>query len=219
LLPQNIAMVAGFLLAPRLVRRFRPAHVMAAGLLVSAGGLLLLTSVHGAGDPYPVVGGLVLANGGIALPMALVANLILGSAPPEKAGSAAAISETGGEFGVALGIATLGSLATAVYRDQIADTIPPSIPTAAAATARNSITAAVNAANGLPAGPAAQLLDAARESFTVGLNAAAGVGAFLFVALAVLATVLLRHVEPFEKTAEVDEAEATPVAAEASPQP
>jgi MFS transporter, DHA2 family, multidrug resistance protein len=77
----------------------------------------------------------------------------------------------------------------------------------------------VNAANGLPAGPAAQLLDAARESFTVGLNAAAGVGAFLFVALAVLATVLLRHVEPFEKTAEVDEAEATPVAAEASPQP
>ena len=51
-------------------------------------------------------------------PDAVAANLILGSAPPEKAGSAAAISETGGEFGVALGIATLGSVATAVYRDQ-----------------------------------------------------------------------------------------------------
>ena len=51
-------------------------------------------------------------------PDAVAANLILGFAPPEKAGSAAAISETGGELGVALGIATLGSVATAVYHDQ-----------------------------------------------------------------------------------------------------
>ena len=56
-------------------------------------------------------------------PDAVAANLILGSAPPEKAGSAAAISETGGELGVALGIAILGSVATAVYRDRIADAI------------------------------------------------------------------------------------------------
>jgi DHA2 family multidrug resistance protein-like MFS transporter len=128
LLPQNVAMVAGFLIALRFAQRSRPAYVMAAGLAIAASGLLLLTRVNGADDLGLVVGGLALANGGIALPMALVTNLILGSAPPEKAGSAAAMSETGGEFGVALGIATLGSIATAVYRDRIADVVPRMSP-------------------------------------------------------------------------------------------
>ena len=84
LLPQNVAMVAGFLVATHLARRFRPAHVMAAGLAIAAGGLLLLTRVHGAGDLELVVSGLVLANGGIALPMALVANLVLGFRPARE---------------------------------------------------------------------------------------------------------------------------------------
>lgn len=54
----------------------------------------------------------------------------------------------------------------------------------------------MNAASGLPSGPSAQLLDAARRSFTAGLNAAADVGAVLFLALAVLAAILLGHVRP-----------------------
>jgi MFS transporter, DHA2 family, multidrug resistance protein len=217
LLPQNVAMVAGVLLAPLLARRFRPAYVVAAGLVVAAAGLLVLTRVGGTGGLDLVVTGLVLANGGIALPMALVANLILGSAPPEKAGSAAAMSETGGEFGVALGIATLGSIATAVYRDRLADAIPPDVPAGAARAAHEGIAAAVSVAGRLPAGPAAELLGAAREAFTAGLNAAAGVGAVLFLSLAILAAILLRHVRPYEEDEETDETEMAPVAVEPSP--
>ena len=37
---------------------------------------------------------------------------------PEKAGAASAISETGGDLGIALGVATLGSLGTAIYHGQ-----------------------------------------------------------------------------------------------------
>jgi DHA2 family multidrug resistance protein-like MFS transporter len=47
--------------------------------------------------------------------VALTNDLIIGSVPPERAGSAAGISETVSELGGALGIALLGSLATAVY--------------------------------------------------------------------------------------------------------
>ena len=57
--------------------------------------------------------------------MALTMGLMLAAAPPEKAGSVASISETGGEFGIALGIATLGSLGTIIYRNQLVDTVPP----------------------------------------------------------------------------------------------
>ena len=43
-------------------------------------------------------------------------DLIIGAAPAERAGAAAAISETGSEMGGALGIAVLGSIGTAIYR-------------------------------------------------------------------------------------------------------
>lgn len=42
--------------------------------------------------------------------MALVTDLVVGAAPAEKAGSAAAVSETGMEFGLALGVAVIGTL-------------------------------------------------------------------------------------------------------------
>lgn len=40
----------------------------------------------------------------------LATNLVVGSAPPERAGAASAISETSAEFGGALSIAILGSI-------------------------------------------------------------------------------------------------------------
>ena len=45
---------------------------------------------------------------------------VVGSAPPAKAGSAASISETSNELGIALGIAILGSIGSIVYRTQLA---------------------------------------------------------------------------------------------------
>ncbi|WOI45621.1 hypothetical protein [Acidovorax sp. BLS4] len=46
-------------------------------------------------------------------------DLILGSAPPEKSGAAAAISETGYEVGALLGTAVLGSILTASYQHNL----------------------------------------------------------------------------------------------------
>ena len=46
----------------------------------------------------------------------LTTELIVGSAPPERAGAASGISETGAELGGALGISILGSAGAALYR-------------------------------------------------------------------------------------------------------
>jgi DHA2 family multidrug resistance protein-like MFS transporter len=193
LVPQNIAMAGGSMLAPALARRLRPAYLMAVGLAVAGVGLLVQTQVGAAGGVGPLVTGLVLAGVGISPAMSLTMNLILGSAPPEKAGSAASISETSGEFGVALGVATLGSLATLVYRLRVPDAIPAGTPARAADAARESITAAVITAQHLPGTLGAGLLDAARTAFTTGLNTVAGVGAAVFLGLAILAAVAFRH--------------------------
>lgn len=176
LLPQNFAMIAGSLVAPVLARRIHSAYVIALGLAVAGVGLFLHTLVDPVTGLPLLVSGLVLASAGIVLPMTVTMNLIMGATPPEKAGSAASITETSGEFGVALGIATLGTLGTVVYR--------ANLPHSVVGAARESLTSAVAAG-----GPS---IDAARSAFTTGLHAVGGVGAVIFLGLAVAAVVFLR---------------------------
>src|SRR5205823_9900581 len=66
-----------------------------------------------------LVGAGVMAAGVVAA-MTLTGDLILATAPPERAGAASALSETANELGGALGIAILGSIGAAVYRHQVA---------------------------------------------------------------------------------------------------
>jgi DHA2 family multidrug resistance protein-like MFS transporter len=192
LVPQNIAMIVGSMAAPALARRIRPAYLMAGGLLVASIGMLAQTRTDAAGGVAAVVVGLTLAGLGISPAMALMMNLMLGAAPPDKAGSAASISETSGEFGIAVGIAALGSLATAVYRANLV--LPEGLSAATENAARQGITAATGAAQQLPAALGADLLDSARTAFTAGMTTVAGIGAVIFVGLAVLVAVTFRHI-------------------------
>ncbi|RCG30188.1 MFS transporter [Sphaerisporangium album] len=192
LLPQNVAMVVGVMTAPALARRFHPAYVASAGLLIAGAGLVLHTQVPATGGLPLLVGGLVLSSFGIAFPMSLTMNMIMASVAPEKAGSAASISETSGEFGVAVGVAALGSLSAFVYRSHVTDGLPSGLPSDAIGTARESITAAVATAHDLAGDLGAGLLDSARAAFTGGLNAVAATGAVIFIALAVVSALVLR---------------------------
>jgi MFS transporter, DHA2 family, multidrug resistance protein len=65
-----------------------------------------------------------------------------------------------------------------------------------AQAAREGIASAAAVAQHLPGQLGAALFDGARDAFTSGLHAVAGVGAVVFVALAILAAGLLRHVPP-----------------------
>jgi DHA2 family multidrug resistance protein-like MFS transporter len=123
-------------------------------------------------------------------------NLVVGSALPEKAGSAAALVETSNESGYALGVAILGSMGTAVYRIQIASTLPASVPPAAVDATGESLTGAAAAAQTLPNQIAVVLLNAAREAFTSGLHIIAALSALLLAGIAILVVTMLRHVRP-----------------------
>jgi DHA2 family multidrug resistance protein-like MFS transporter len=188
------AFIVGSMLAPPIVRRVRPAFVMGAGLVLAAVGFGMLTQVDGASGLAPLVTGSVVFSLGLAPVFTLATDLIVGSAPPERAGAASAISETGSEFGGALGIAVLGSIGTAVYRDQVTTGVPASIPPEAAEAARATLGGAVAAAGQLPDRLGAPLLDAAREAFVHGLQVTAVISAVIAMSLAILVTVLLRQV-------------------------
>ena len=113
--PFALGFVAGSMLAPRLSRRWGVPGVMAGGLAVAALGYLMVTQVHRAEGAWLVALGMVVQSVGMAPLFTLTNDLIIGSAPPERAGAASGISETASELGGALGIALFGSLATAVY--------------------------------------------------------------------------------------------------------
>ncbi|MGC5015458.1 MFS transporter [Streptosporangium sp. DT93] len=181
--PSAVGVIAGSTLAPGLARRFRPFTVIAAGLAVSAAGYLVLTRTQGTDGIAVLVSGAVVVSAGLGPMMALATDLVVGSAPPHRAGAAAAISSTAPQLGGALGIALLGSVITAVYR---AGLPPEAVPEAA----RDTLGSAVAVAAGLPPGPGAVLLGTARAAFVDGFHVTAAIGAALMAGLVLLIVTL-----------------------------
>ncbi|MFD9569634.1 MFS transporter [Streptomyces sp. NPDC059982] len=158
------------------------AHVIAAGFVLAAAGFGLI-SLAGTDSLWLVLAGAGVLASGIVTVMSLVTELALGSAPAEKAGTAASLLETGQEFGGALGMALLGSLGTAVYRSDLAGAAP---------AARETLGGAVATARQAGGEAGGQLLALAREAFVHGMQYAAWGGAALLLAAAALALALAR---------------------------
>jgi len=195
-LPSAIGFILGSQLAPRVLGRVRPAYVIAGGLAVASAGLGVLTQVDVTGGLVPLVAGSVIISLGLAPVFGLTTELIVGSAPPEQAGAASGISETGAELGGALGIAIMGSVGVAIYRGRLADRLPPDVPAGAAELARDTLGGAVAVAAHLPDRLAATVLTTAREAFVAGMQLTSAIGAAAGIALAVLVLVVLRHQPP-----------------------
>ena len=193
-LPAALAFVAGSQIGPRVLNRYRPASVMSGGLAVTAAALLALLGVDGRGDLILLTVCSVIISLGLSPVITMATELIVGSAPQEKAGAASGISETSGELGGALGIAILGSLGTAIYRASLRPRLEGSDEVRGQAL--DTIGGAVEVARDLPAGQSEVLLNAARESFTQGMRITAVVASVLAAGVALLASKMLRAVPP-----------------------
>ncbi|GLY84247.1 MFS transporter [Actinoallomurus iriomotensis] len=183
--PMGLGVAVGTMTAPALASRMRPTTAIAGGLAVSVLGCLLLTQVSSTGGlPLVIVGITVLALGTGPL-FALGTGMVVGSVPPERAGSAASMSETSNYFGSSLGLALLGVTAASVYQHHMAHAGVPA--------ARETLAGAVTAARNLPSDQAAELLHTAKDAFTSGLNLTGAIAAALFAALAVLTATTRRE--------------------------
>ncbi len=189
----NVLMIIGNLSTPTLANHIRPAYLIAGGLLVAGVGYLIFTLADSASGPEMIVIAMCVAMLGTGPLAALCNHLAMGAVPPDKAGSGASIVQTTNEFGLGLGIATLATLGTAVYRSNVEGAfgnVPPDVADAA----RESVDRAVEAAGRLPAGQGSDLLAAARDAFTSGVHVVGIVSAIFYVGLAVLALRAFRHV-------------------------
>ncbi|HEV2907049.1 MAG TPA: MFS transporter, partial [Actinomycetota bacterium] len=193
-LPWALAFVVGSNVTPIIARRIRPAPLMAGGLVMAAAGFAMFTQVDGGSGFGEIVLGSVLFSLGTSPLFTLTNDLIIGSAPPERAGAAAGISETSAELGGAMGIAVFGSIGVAIYRGVLAGAVPAGVPIAAAEAARDTLAEALTVGRELPGGVGTALIEVARGAFTQGLHVTALISLIGALALAVFVLALLRHV-------------------------
>ena len=186
-----LAMIVGGTGAPFLAQVIRPGFVVAGSLALSAVGYLMLTQMTpDAGNVTLAVGALALAYLGNGTIAALGTDLVVGSAPAEKAGSASAMTEMVQDLGISLGIALLGSVAGAVYHRSMLNHLPHDLEAGMREAVIDSLWAASSRASELPVGLMAQ----AQTAFTAGLHGAAIFSAACVAVLTVLSAVALRHV-------------------------
>ena len=192
-LPWSLAFVIGSMVTPRLARSIRASTLMAIGLVSASVGFSMFTGIEQETSLATIVAGSVLFALGMGPVFTLTNDLIIGSAPAERAGAAAGISETSAELGGALGIAFFGSIGIALYRDAMRQGVPSDVPPHAAEASRDTLGGAVEVATRLPEDVGSALVDAAREAFLRGLRASAVISAVGTLALAFGVVAFLRR--------------------------
>jgi DHA2 family multidrug resistance protein-like MFS transporter len=194
--PSSLGFIAGSMLTSVVAKHVRPAYAIAGGSVLSALGFILLMLVEAPGDLGLLVIASVIFSIGLAPTYILATDMIVAGAPPERAGAASAISETGTELGGALGIAIIGSIGTAIYRSMMAGQVPAGLAPDAAAAARSTLGGALAIADQLPSDAGQAMLDAGRSAFTDGMIVSAGMAAIAMLAVAAMSLIWLRDVRP-----------------------
>ncbi len=185
LLPGLVASVFASLAAAWLVRVLRPGQVLGGALVLAAVGaaLFLWLSPDAAASRVPFTLGFLLIGAGVGVALTVSSDLVVSSAPAERAGAAAAVSETAYESGIALGVAVLGSVTMAVFRGGLDLS---QVPSAQVGAASESLGGATEFARQLPESVAEGFLSSVHEAFVSGVHAAAiGTAAVLLIAAVV----------------------------------
>ena len=220
-LPEAVAFIIGPNIAPRIVRHVRPAYLLAGGFAIAGIGMAILGSITASspdGLALVVIASTIISIG-LGPVFGLTTELIVGSAPPERAGAATGMSETGSEVGGALGLSILGTIGLAIYRNQMTVDLPEGVPSAFAAAARDTLGAALEVAANLPTALGQEVARVAQDAFVDGMQVAAFISVALAIVVAVIAFIGLRHVPPTKEEPLGTEQEAGPSPAPGAARP
>jgi DHA2 family multidrug resistance protein-like MFS transporter len=191
--PASLLAIAGPMLSPMLVQRIGTPFTVAGLLAIAAIGFGVLTLVGGPLAAFIVAAGWALWALGGSAAATVTTGTIISAAPPERAGAVSAVAQAGAELGGALGIAVLGSLATAIYRGTVAAQLPEGISPELAAAARDTLGGALSVASQIPdAAAAAALVLTAQDALATAVHVTSAIGAVISIVMAVIVAIYLR---------------------------
>lgn len=194
LLPGAAASVASGFIAAAAMKRASERALIVISLAFTMIGVLAIFGLTEERGAFVVAVSGVTIGFGFGAAMTVISAIVLDSAPPQRAGAAAAISETAIELGLAIGIAVFGSIINAVYQFQFET--PAGLGPDEARAVKETLANALAAGLGGPA----------RAAFVQGLWVASAVGLLL---LALTVAGMLRTpptgADQSERTAGADE--------------
>ena len=185
LLPMAPIMVIVAPQTPRLSARFGANRTVAGGMVLLAGGFLILRTIGVDTPAWIVIVALIPMTTGMALAMSPMTAAIMSSVPPRRAGAGSAMNDATRELGAALGIAVMGSIASSQYSSKLAG-LTSGLPEAAQHSASSSISGALQVASQLPGAAGEALKVGAESAFVDGLHFAVTAGSLLALGAAFL---------------------------------
>jgi EmrB/QacA subfamily drug resistance transporter len=197
-------------LSARFVHRFGTKRVVAAGMILTATGLVLLSFTADETTYAAVAWRMVVLASGLALTMAPATESIMGSLPLAKAGVGSAVNDTTRQVGGALGVAVLGSVFTSIYSSHLSNALSSqTLPADVLEQAKDSVGAALRAAAAIGGSTGDGIGAAARSAFIDGFHAALRVGALVTIIGVVITLVWLpARARPTDVDSQAEEFEA-----------
>jgi len=201
LLPFALVMTVTAILSARIASKIGVKRAISLGILFIGAALLYLSQVSEVDSSYmTLVVGIVVVSVGLGMSSPPATDYIVGSLPVSRAGIASGVNTATRQLGMAIGVAVLGSLMNATYRDEIAEiSVIKTLPQDAANAIHSSIQAAHITAGNLPSDIAGIIDKGANDAFVLGMNDAMFIGAFIVWATALFTFAFLpRNVQRHE---------------------
>jgi len=189
-LPIAFGLVVSAKSAVELTKRLGTKVVVASGLAIVSGALVLVTGFDTGTPDSTLCVVLGLMGLGMGLAIAPATESIMGSLPREKAGIGSAMNDVVREVGGTLGIAVLGSALASGYAASM-DGAVAGLPAEASAAASDSVGAAQQVGAELGGTTGAELIATANQAFVDAMSTTASVAALFAVAGALIALCLL----------------------------
>ena len=199
-IPASLASIAVVAVVATTVRRLGNGRALGEGLIMAAAGLIVVAVAESWGGIVLICVGLLVIGAGLGLAFTVSTGAVLGSVPADRAGAASAISETGLELGVALGIAVLGTIQDVGYRVLIGRSFAD-VPDRVADAARQSLANLSGAVDAF-APDQAQLLSQARDAFTQAMQMTAVVAAAILLLAGAMAWRYVPAADPLDPVEE-----------------
>src|SRR5690606_446440 len=174
LLPMTVVMVLIAPQIPELVRKFGPRTAIAGGMVVSAAGMVALSTLDADSGYWHLLGGLAVTALGMSVAMAPATDVLMANVPRERAGMGSATNDVTREVGASLGVAVLGSVLGSSYAAQLTGSVA-ALPDQAQQLAKQSLAGGLQVATSLGQ-HGLQLVHDVRAAWMHGLQVAHRVG-------------------------------------------
>jgi EmrB/QacA subfamily drug resistance transporter len=195
LVPAAIGMLLGTGAGAHLASSHGGRAAVAVGTLIAAAGVALQAALVDGGSYLPTGVGLLLFGLGAGIAMPAATEMIMATLPPARAGVGSAVNDTVREFGGALGVAVIGSIAATSYTASMHRELGrfASLTDIDRSLLTNNVGAAIDSSRHLGE-QGSQIASVARSAFVDSMNGSLWIAAGLALCAALVAlTQLPRH--------------------------